>query len=218
MANEHLFLIKQRYPRAYEKWTADEETLLKQKHAEGVGIDELAALFQRQPGAITSRIAKLRFGSIQDDLKPSSIDVKVSFEWETVYQSETTEYEFPAPITRFMNDTYRKPMVYRWIIELPDAEETLIYIGESARFCPDRLSGYLAPGPTQQTNIRLHRQFNEFVENGGKVKLQALKVNGAIVNDLELTEKDMGRQDIRRLIERLLVTLYRSQGANLLNL
>jgi hypothetical protein len=31
-------------------------------------------------------------------------------------------------------------------------------------------------------------------------------------------EKDLARQDIRRLIERLLITLYRSQGLDLLNL
>jgi hypothetical protein len=53
---------------------------------------------------------------------------------------------------------------------------------------------------------------------GNKVKLEILKLTGAFVDDLALSENDLKRQDVRRLIERLLVTLYRNRGANLLNL
>jgi len=218
MANEHLASIKRRYPRAYDKWTAEEDALLQQKYKEGTSLEKLAAHFQRQPSAITSRLFKLRFASTRQDFKQGSIEVKVTFEWEAVRSSETVEYEFPKPITEFMRQFYKKPMVYRWIVELPDTDETLMYIGEAARLCPDRLSGYLTPGPTQQTNIRLNQQFHEFIAHGGRIRLEILKMNGAFVNDLDLTEEDLGRQDIRRLIERLLITLYRSQGVNLLNL
>ena len=110
-------------------------------------------------------------------------------------------------------------MIYRWIVERPDPnDEILMYIGEANRFCPDRLSGYITPGPTQQTNHRLNQQFHEVIAHGGRIRLETLKMTGAFVNDLDLTEKDLSRQDIRRLVERLLVTLYRNQGVNLLNL
>jgi phosphoenolpyruvate synthase/pyruvate phosphate dikinase len=179
----------------------------------------LAAIFQRQPSAITSRLFKFKFASARQDFKKGSIEVKVMFEWEAVCQSETEEYVFPKPITEFMKQLYKKPVIYRWIVERTDTnDEMLMYIGEAARLCPDRLSGYLVPGPTQQTNIRLNQQFHECIAHGGKIRLETLKMTGAFVNDLDLTEKDLSRQDIRRLIERLLVTLYRSQGINLLNL
>ena len=49
------------HPRAYEKWTAEEEANLKALAARGSSIKELAAQIQRQPGAIRSRLARLGF-------------------------------------------------------------------------------------------------------------------------------------------------------------
>lgn len=51
--------IRQQYQRAYEKWTEEEDTLLRQKHDDGVGVQILSRLLQRQPGAIESRLRKL---------------------------------------------------------------------------------------------------------------------------------------------------------------
>lgn len=50
---------KEEYPRAYEKWTAQEERWLKDYLEQGLEIKEIAALLERQPGAISSRIHKL---------------------------------------------------------------------------------------------------------------------------------------------------------------
>ena len=211
--------IRRRYPRAYDKWTAEEDSLLERKYKEGTSLETLPTIFQRQPGAITSRLFKLKFASARQDFTQGSIEVKVMFEWEAVCQSESEEYIFPNPITEFMKRFYKRPVIYRWIVERTDVEnEMLMYIGEAARLCPDRLAGYLTPGPTQQTNLRLNQQFHEWIAHEGRVRLEILKMTGAFVNDLDLTEKDLCRQDIRRLIERLLVILYRNQGVNLLNL
>jgi len=219
MADEHLARIKQHYPKAYEKWTAEEDILLEQKYKEGASLEELATIFQRQPSAIRSRLFKLKFAADRQSIYQGSIEVKVAFEWEAVLQTENQEYAFPNPITEFMKRHFKKPAIYRWVVERTNVDdETLIYIGEAARLCPDRLSGYLTPGPTQHTNIRLNRLFNECVAHGGRTKLEVLKLTGAFVNDLSLSENDLGRQDIRRLLEKLLVTLYRNQGVNLLNL
>ncbi len=51
--------IRQRYPKAYERWTPDEDEQLRTKYQEGISIDDLATYFQRQPTAIRSRLAKL---------------------------------------------------------------------------------------------------------------------------------------------------------------
>jgi hypothetical protein len=56
---ERLEQIRQRYPRAYEKWTEEEDTRLRQAHQAGAKQKELVLLLQRQSGAIESRLRKL---------------------------------------------------------------------------------------------------------------------------------------------------------------
>jgi hypothetical protein len=59
--------IRRAYPKAYERWTSDEDEQLRTKYHEGVGIAELATFFQRQPSAIRSRLAKLGLLSAQEN-------------------------------------------------------------------------------------------------------------------------------------------------------
>lgn len=51
--------IKKQFPRAYERWTDEEDQTLKASFSEGVDISEQSALLGRQPGAIRSRLEKL---------------------------------------------------------------------------------------------------------------------------------------------------------------
>jgi hypothetical protein len=51
--------IRQKYPRAYVKWSREEDDSLKNEYASGQQIGELAKKFQRQPSAIRSRLQKL---------------------------------------------------------------------------------------------------------------------------------------------------------------
>ena len=51
--------LRENYPRAYEKWSSDEDERLKLKFSEGISIKELSALFHRQEGSIRSRLRKL---------------------------------------------------------------------------------------------------------------------------------------------------------------
>jgi DNA-binding NarL/FixJ family response regulator len=57
--------IRQRHPRAYERWGDDEDARLKVAVASGRAIAEIAVDLQRQPSAIRSRLSKLGVG---DDL------------------------------------------------------------------------------------------------------------------------------------------------------
>jgi len=52
-------IIRQMYPRAYVKWSREEDEKLKNEYASGQQIGELAKKFQRQSGAIRSRLRKL---------------------------------------------------------------------------------------------------------------------------------------------------------------
>lgn len=49
---------RQQQPKAYAKWSSDEDATLRKKYEEGMSLAELAQFFERQPGAIQSRLAK----------------------------------------------------------------------------------------------------------------------------------------------------------------
>lgn len=51
--------IRQKYPKAYEKWTKEDNGLLVNMFHQGESIAELANHFQRKKGAIRSRLKKL---------------------------------------------------------------------------------------------------------------------------------------------------------------
>jgi hypothetical protein len=51
--------VRQRYPRAYEKWTEDVDARLRIEYGKGLSIQLLSEMFQRQPSAIRSRLRKL---------------------------------------------------------------------------------------------------------------------------------------------------------------
>jgi len=51
--------IRHTYPKAYAKWTAEEDARLKNAYRQCKEIRTLADTFQRQPGAISSRLTKL---------------------------------------------------------------------------------------------------------------------------------------------------------------
>ena len=51
--------IRKKYPKAYTKWTKEEDASLRDEYLQGKTIDELAEKFQRKPSAIRSRLQKL---------------------------------------------------------------------------------------------------------------------------------------------------------------
>jgi hypothetical protein len=55
----HLSEVRKTHPRAYEKWTSEEDARLRAGFENGMGRAELAKELQRQPSAITSRLQKL---------------------------------------------------------------------------------------------------------------------------------------------------------------
>lgn len=63
--------IRRKYPRAYERWTSDEDQRLRQKFNEGSPIADLAKIFQRRKSAIRSRLGKL--GALPDKDRPARV-------------------------------------------------------------------------------------------------------------------------------------------------
>ncbi len=55
----HVETIRQTYPRAYMRWTANEDERLKREYLRGKTLAELVSILRRQPGAIRGRLSKL---------------------------------------------------------------------------------------------------------------------------------------------------------------
>lgn len=56
---ERVAKIQQRYPRAYEKWSSDEEWRIKELFQQGKTMREIASVVQRQPNAVKSRLERM---------------------------------------------------------------------------------------------------------------------------------------------------------------
>ena len=55
-----VYACRQEYPNAYNTWSAEEDKELERLWNEGKNLNELSAFFGRKPGAINSRINKLK--------------------------------------------------------------------------------------------------------------------------------------------------------------
>ncbi|MGI6379225.1 MAG: hypothetical protein ACOX2R_00405 [Anaerolineae bacterium] len=51
--------IRETHPRAYAKWSPEEEAQLRERYLRGASVSDLAERFERQPGAIAARLARL---------------------------------------------------------------------------------------------------------------------------------------------------------------
>ncbi|MFF9011400.1 SANT/Myb-like DNA-binding domain-containing protein [Streptomyces sp. NPDC014870] len=51
--------IRRTHPRAYRRWTPEEDTRLAERHEQGASLSDVVAEFGRNEGAITSRLATL---------------------------------------------------------------------------------------------------------------------------------------------------------------
>jgi hypothetical protein len=56
---------KKAYPRAYDRWSDEEDDQLREEFAQGFSRRELAELHQRQTSAIRSRLERLGLGLVQ---------------------------------------------------------------------------------------------------------------------------------------------------------
>lgn len=212
--------IRVKYPNAYERWTESDDSLLQEKRIAGASIGELAKFFQRQPGAISSRLRKLNGKATPsaENTPQDRVQIGFVFEWRAVLRSAAEEYHYPEPITPFMKRMYNRPAVYRWnVYQNVPANQQKIYIGQASRLCPDRIEGYLNPRPSESTNNRLRREFQKCLTQGLRIRLEVLHFDRLAIGDLTLTAAELGEQSFRIFIESLLITYYKRSRVTLLN-
>ena len=90
--------IRNVHPRAYERWTGDEDNLLIKKYEMGLSNLELATSLGRQQGAIQSRLRLLLTKFESSGLNNSGINflsVSFRFDWISICRYEGFLYLFP---------------------------------------------------------------------------------------------------------------------------
>lgn len=222
--HERLRQIRISYPNAYDKWTEFDDALLQQEFTNGASISQLSKLFRRQPSAIRSRIRKLGF--VTNDETPNekvtkadsdTLGTDFQFRWIAVYCEVGREYFFPEPMSPYMLENYKYPAIYRWIIYKDNREKIdYAYIGTTKQLCPERLAGYLDP-VSSNTNLRLHKEFRQFIRQGYRIGLESLLVEEIKINNVAVKLNNLDSQTARVFIEDLLISYYRQHGLVLLN-
>jgi len=142
------------------------------------------------------------------------------YEWIPVkaYAGKDKDYFYPQEITDYMKREYRKPHVYRWNIYLRTYEDAkIIYIGETKELCPNRIKGFINPGPSQTTNARLKKKFESYLESKYQIRLEICNFSKMMLGAREITSDELERSNIRKLIEAMLIENYKMKGFKILN-
>lgn len=144
------------------------------------------------------------------------ITLTIGFEWQPVLENESSQYVFPNTITAYMRQKYRAPAIYRWIIE-SDGRIESVYIGETEELCPRRVYGYLNPGPSQMTNIRINNLFDDLIKKGKTIRLEYLVFSDFSFDGKKITAQDLVKKNIRVLLENIMITQHDNDGITMLN-
>lgn len=93
---------------------------------------------------------------------------------------------------------------------------TAAYVGEAENICR-RLGGYLNPGSSQKTNVRIKAFLDERRTAGVTIRFEVLEFGNFVINGLEINRDRLTNPYVRKLIENLAIALHRSERCVLLN-
>lgn len=192
--------------------------------SEKKNVDKYADLAAEQLARVFIEQAKYNRQHKKKDDSPlntytEKIKLDLSYAWEPVLVKEGQEYHYSMPISRYMKEHYSCSAIYRWDIyeQIPE-DKKQIYIGEAQILCPQRIQGYLTPGPSQQTNRRIKEKFQRFLKDGLKIRLEVLRLQRSFIGKIPLVPSELSNKFVRHCIEALLITNYQNKGYTLLNL
>jgi hypothetical protein len=149
----------------------------------------------------------------------NQLQIKLTYEWETVLLRENVEYLFPMAISPFMRTRYKEPSVFKWdIYQKTPGDKKVVYIGEAPELCPKRLYGYLNPGPTQLANKKINIEFRGYIKEHLKIKLEIFHLQeitfGGSVSDM----KAFGDKHFRRLVAESMIIEHEKRGFTVMDL
>jgi len=138
---------------------------------------------------------------------------------ESSFRDKEKSYFFPERINLFMKEKYKIPVVYRWDVykKVPE-DKKLVYFGEAKTLCPQRINGYLNPGPSQQTNKRMKAMFLDYINEGYNVSLEKLEFDVITIGEFTFYQRDLENKHLRRFLEEVMAIYYQAKGFTILNL
>ena len=128
----------------------------------------------------------------------------LAYDWVPVESAPGVAYAFGQPVSPYLRQAYARPAVYRWRIRPgPEGEAELRYIGETEDL-PRRMYHCLKPGPSQQTDLRLHGLLMQALDRRAHVQAEVLRVDSCEVNGRLAAESSFADSGFRRCLEELL--------------
>ena len=143
----------------------------------------------------------------------NQLQIKLDYQWETVYLRENVEYLFPLSVSPFMRNKYKEPAVFKWeVYQKTQGDKKLIYIGEAPELCPRRIYSYLMPGPTQVANKKVNTEFKAYLKENLKIKLEICRVQDLVFGGTLLDNNSLADKHIRRMILEALIIDHQKRG------
>lgn len=135
-------------------------------------------------------------------------NLEISFRWTPIQGLANIPYCFPQPVSKYLRREYRRPAVYRWVIE--QGGKTSIYIGETEDLAR-RLTHYLNPGIKQPTNTRIRGILDLPCRSNARISFDMLEFDPFSINQRCYSMLDLGTKETRCFLENLSVTLLPSE-------
>jgi|GEM_PF-2233891 len=140
--------------------------------------------------------------------------LRISYEWEPIEVAPGKLFACQSPLTKAFVDSYSKPALYRWVFRGQSGVISAAYIGEAENLA-QRVQGYIWPGRTQQTNLRMKDEFLKHMSSGGAVELQILRFEPFGINNVNVFhESQLGNPYIRKMMENFLLADHDRYTAN----
>jgi hypothetical protein len=122
--------------------------------------------------------------------------------WEPVRDASGAVVTFPLRReSRISQETYGKPVVYRWKVRrLSEAEPFRVYIGETDSLFR-RIRNYRNAHPSQKQTYRIACQLRDDAANGAVVELEVLSFPIFFVNGEMIEPSALSDPNKRKLME-----------------
>jgi hypothetical protein len=132
----------------------------------------------------------------------------VQVTWRSAMVIEGKAYCFPDKFALTFRESYSRPAVYRWrVMNVVHGEKEPIYIGEAENLVR-RIQRVRTPSlkaKASNTNLRLHKLFQEYVSLGRTIVLDVADCEPFEINGIRFGGDTMGDRFKRRAIENILL-------------
>ena len=143
----------------------------------------------------------------------NQLQIELTYEWETVLLRENVEYLFPMAVSPFMRTRYKEPAVFKWeIYQKTAGDKKLVYIGEAPELCPRRIYSYIHPGATQLANKKINAEFNAYLKENLKIKLDICRIQDMSFGAALLDMKAFADKHFRRLVVEAMIIEHQKRG------